>query len=229
MPPVLVADDVPNGDASPPLYRGSSSDPTFGYLIGMALAVGLTPLIPDSADLRYVVLWAVLAGFGVLAWLFGVTTRITQEEPENLVWGAVFGGIVAVPLLLVGGSTLSTSVHLLFRTSIGGEVQVLPMGAALALLVFVQPLAESLFFRGVMQENRPFMLVALLASIWSAALYYPMLDIGEYPVVGFVITVVIVIVNLAYSYVRRRNGLAAAWVCQIVVNVLLLFIPFIGS
>jgi hypothetical protein len=30
---------------------------------------------------------------------------------------------------------------------------------------------------------------------------------------------------MIYSYVRQRNGLAAAWLCQIVVNVVVLFLP----
>jgi hypothetical protein len=33
--------------------------------------------------------------------------------------------------------------------------------------------------------------------------------------------------NLIYSYVRQRNGLAAAWICQIVANIVLLFLPLL--
>jgi hypothetical protein len=31
---------------------------------------------------------------------------------------------------------------------------------------------------------------------------------------------------MTYSYVRQRNGLAAAWAAQIVVNLLVMFLPF---
>jgi hypothetical protein len=34
--------------------------------------------------------------------------------------------------------------------------------------------------------------------------------------------------NLLYGYVRNRNGLAAAWICQMTVNLVLLFFPFTG-
>lgn len=231
-PPRVEPDDVPEIRRVAPrrdavTYRSSGSDPTFGYLISMALAVGLAPIVPWNADLRYALIWLVMAGFGVLTWLFGRMTRIGRESPENIIWGAVFGLIIAVPMLTIGGSTLSTTVHLMFRTGIGEEIRALPAGTALALLVFVMPLAESLFFRGVMQENRSFWLVGVLSSLWSLVVFMPMLDIGTYPVIGVIIGIALVMMNLIYAYVRQRNGLAAAWVCQIVVNVVLLFLTFI--
>ena len=36
----------------PVAYRGAANDPAFGYLIALALSIGLTAL-PNSADLRY--------------------------------------------------------------------------------------------------------------------------------------------------------------------------------
>ncbi len=211
------------------IYRGQNSDPTFGYLIALALCVGLIPLIPENSDLRYVIGWSILGGFGVLSWLLGSSARIEQELPENLVWGVIFGVIIAVPFLIVGGGTLATTAHLLFRVSVGGTVRELTPGSVVALLVFVQPLAETLFFRGVMQEHRSGWLVALLASIWSMVLFLPMLDIGRFPGVGIIIGTALVLMNAMYSYVRGRNGLAAAWLCQIVVGFVLLFLPFITT
>lgn len=205
-------------------YRGASSDPTFGYVIAIALSVGLTPLIPGGQiDLRYTILWMVVAGFGVLAWLLGNMPRIGQETPENLGWGIIFGMILATPLLAFGGETLRRTDILLFGHMSTGET--------LAYLVFVIPLSETLFFRGVLQENRPFLLVGLLSSIWSVLVFFPVFweEIGTYPAVAMVIGIVLVMMNLLYSYVRERNGLAAAWLCQIVVNLVLLFIPFIGN
>jgi hypothetical protein len=211
------------------IYRGQSSDPTFGFLIALALCVGLIPLIPENSDLRYVIGWSILALFGVMAWLLGTSSIIEREKPENLVWGAIFGVIIAVPFLIVGGGTLATTAHLLFRVSVGNAVQELTPGAVVALVVFVQPLAETLFFRGVMQEHRAGWLVALLASLWSMVLFFPMLDIGRYPGVGIIIGTALVLMNAVYSYVRGRNGLAAAWLCQIVVGFVLLFLPFITT
>jgi hypothetical protein len=209
-------------------YRASSSDPTFGFLVALALSVGLTPLNPENADLRYAAVWTVLGAFGVLAWLLGDTERIEKEVLENLVWGVVFGLILGAPMLLAGGDTLATTVHLLFRTGIDGEIHSLPFGTVLVILVFAMPTAETLFFRGLMQHGRAFWLVGILSSLWSILLFFPMIEVVEFPIVALIIATVLTMMNLMYSYVRRRNGLAAAWLCQIIVNLVLLFIPYVS-
>lgn len=203
------------------LARGNSSDPTFGYLIGLALAVGLMALPDDQRDLRYSILWMVIAGFGVLAWLFSNRIpHIGQETPENASWGLVFGLIIAVPLLAVGGNTLTTTVNLLFMG--------MSWGTLLAYLVFVMPLAETLFFRGLLQEDYPFWVVGLLSSLWGGVFFFPLLDVGAYPAVIALLALALLMMNIIYSYVRQRNGLAAAWICQIIVNLVLIFIPYIS-
>lgn len=220
-------DDEDDEDDEPLRYRGTGSDPMFGYLIVMALNFGLLPLIPNNADLRYTLVWGLLGLFGVMAWLFGTTTRISREKVGDLVWGGIFGLIIAAPLLLIGGSTLTAAVQRLFLTSVGGGINPLPPGTVLAYLVFVMPLAETLFFRGFMQQNRPFPLVSGLSSLWSIVMFVPMLDVGRFPLVALIIAIVLTLMNLVYGYVRQRNGLAAAWVCQIVINLVLLFLPFV--
>lgn len=210
-------------------YRSAGSDPTFGFLVALALSVGLAPLVPASADIRYTVVWLALGVFGVLAWLVGDTERIETETLENLVWGVVFGAILAVPVLLFGGDTLATTVKLIFRTSVNGQITPLPPGAVLAFLVFAMPTAETLFFRGLMQYSRPFWLVGVLSSVWSVLLFFPMLEVGRYPVIAVIIGTALAMMNFLYSYVRRRNGLAAAWLCQITVNLVLLFIPYLSG
>ncbi|MCC6616759.1 MAG: CPBP family intramembrane metalloprotease [Anaerolineae bacterium] len=209
-------------------YRGSSNDQTFGYLIALALAVGLTPALPANGDMRYTLVWAVMAGFGVLGWLFGTMQRIEQEIPENVAWGIIFGIIVGAPLLLVGGSALTTTVERLFSFEADGVLTVLPAGVVLAYLVFVMPVAETLFFRGLMQERRPFWLVGVLSTVWSLVLFAPMLDLFNFPGVAILIGIALLLMNMIYGYVRERNGLAAAWLCQITVNILVLFVPFIS-
>ena len=202
-------------------FRGASNDPTFGYLIALALAVGLTALPPDQRDLRYTILWMVPAGFGVLAWLLGRSARISEEIPENLAWGVAFALIIATPLLAVGGSTLTATVNRLFFG--------MSWGTLLAYVVFVMPLAETLFFRGLLQQERPFWIVGLMSTLWSAVLFLPILDIGTYPAIATVIVLAFLMMNMIYSYVKQRNSLAAAWLCQIVVNLVLIFVPYANS
>lgn len=215
------AEDDDLGDAGPVGYRAVGSDPMFGYLIALALAVGLTALPPEQRDLRYTILWMIPAGFGVLAWLMGSSARIQEETPENIAWGIAFALIIATPLLAVGGSTLTVTIRRLFLG--------MSPGALLAYLVFVMPLAETLFFRGLLQQERPFWLVALMSSLWSALLFFPQLEVATYPAIVTVIGLALVMMNLMYGYVRRRNGMAAAWVCQIVVNLVLIFFPYVSS
>ncbi|MBL8164841.1 MAG: hypothetical protein JNJ61_22840 [Anaerolineae bacterium] len=203
----------------PVAYRGTTSDPVFGYLIAVALSIGLLPLIPADADLRYVLIWTVMAGFGVLAWLLGNSARIWMETPENLGWGIIFGLIISVSFLLLGGETLRVTSQRLFINMSKGEV--------LAFLIFVIPLSETLFFRGVLQETRPFWVVGTLSSLWSVLVFFPLLDVRAYPAVALIIFTALVMMNVIYSYVRQRNGLAAAWLCQIVVNMVLLFLPLL--
>jgi hypothetical protein len=218
-------DDEDDEDDEPVRTRGGS-DPTFGYLLALALSFGLLPLIPQNADMRYTLAWAALGLFGVLAWLFGNTQRIERDNLADVAYGAIVGAIVAAPLLLVGGSTLTAAVERMFLTGIGGSVQPLPPGVVLAYLVFVMPLGETLFFRGLMQSSRTVWVVGGLSSLWSILLFVPMMDVSRFPLVAVIISVVLVVVNTVYSYVCQRSGLAAAWVCQIVVNLILLFVPY---
>ena len=56
-----------------------------------------------------------------------------------------------------------------------------------------------------------------------------MLEVTKFPAVAVIIGTALVMMNMIYAYVRQRNGLAAAWICQIVVNLILLFLPFVGG
>lgn len=211
-----------------PLQRSSYTDPTFVYIIGLALVLGLAPLTPANTDWRYALAWGLLGGFSVYTWLLGRMERIEKENSQDLLWGIVFGIILGTPLLFVGGNPLQTTVQLMFRTNIEGQLLPLPPATALMLLVFVMPLAETLFFRGLMQAHRPFWMVGIAASIWSVLLLFPTLNIREFPFIAVILGIALIMMNMLYSYVRARNGLAAAWLCQIVVNLILLFIPRLG-
>jgi hypothetical protein len=209
--------------------RITGTDPTFGLLFAFALNIGLAPLVPELSDLRFVVATGVLAFFGVFAWLLGETERIGKERIDNLVWGIVFGVIIGLPILFVGGTTLQTTVELIFRTGGANETIVnLSPASVLALVVFVLPLGETLFFRGLMQFGRAFWLVGAVASVWSILLFFPLVEIGRYPVVAVLIGSTLILVNMIYSYVRQRNGVAAAWLCQITIGILVLFLPYVG-
>lgn len=203
-------------------YRGSTSDPFFGFLIAIALSVGLTPLLPENADLRFSLAWGALAGVSVLSWLLGSSERIGQERPENIAWGFIYGLMFGVPFL----------IFLREPILIPATDQMFPRfsaGTLLAYLVFVMPISETLFFRGLLQNQLVFWVVGLLATLWNIVLFFPVMwqEMVEFPAVAFVIAITLLMMNMIYVYVRERNGLAAAWICQIVANLLMLFIPFL--
>lgn len=221
-PSLLTPDDAPSSaviEDAPRANRGGRTDPAFGLLLALAVSIGLAPLLPANADLRYSLAWGTLAVIGVLAWLLGNAPRIEQEQPENLLWGVGFGLLVGTPFLLFGNDILGRAVPVLFPG--------LSAGAILAYLIFVMPLAETLFFRSLMQQTLNWVAVGALSSAWSAVLIFPVIwsELLTAPAVGVVFAITLLTVNLLYSYVRDRNGLAAAWLCQIVINLLLLFVP----
>lgn len=211
-----VGDDAASGDER---YRGGSSDPAFGFVLAIALSIGLTPVLPANADLRYTLAWGALAGVGVIAWLLGSAERIAQEDPANVGWGIGFGLLLATPFALFFQSTFGTASRLIFPD--------MTMGTVLAYLIFVMPLAETLFFRGLLQRQLNFWIVGVLGGMWSIVLFFPVMwgQIVVYPAVAAFLAIALVVMNLLYSYVRERNSLAAAWIAQIVASLILFFIP----
>jgi len=216
-----AADVQPTSTASRITYRGATSDPLFGFLIASAIAIGLTPMLPGSADLRYTLAWSALAIVGVLAWLLGNAERIEQEDPVDLAWGVGFGLLMSVPVMLFFFNTLQSAARLVFPE--------LGAGTVLAYLIFVMPLSETLFFRGVMQQHLEFWIVGALGGLWSVLIFFPVMwgELLTAPIVAIFLAVVLLMANLMYSYVYERNGLAASWLCQIVTGLLVLFLPFI--
>ena len=200
-------------------YRGAS-DPLFGFIIAAALSVGLTPLLPDSVELRYTLAWGALAGVSVLSWLLGNMERIGQERPDNLGWGVLYGVLLGIPFLVfLSQHVLGPASDRLFPG--------MSAGGLLAFLVFVMPLAETLFFRGLLQDQLMFWIVGLLATLWNIVLFFPVMwqSITDHQAVALVIVILLLVTNLLYVYVRERNGLASAWICQIVCNLIILYVP----
>jgi hypothetical protein len=152
--------------------------------------------------------------------------RIGRESAVNLAWGAGFGLLVGVPVFIAGGSILTAATRQLFRTGIEGTVEALPGGVVLAYLVFVIPTAETLMFRGLLQSGRSLLVVGIAGSAWSVLFFLPMIDLSRFPVVAFILAILLTLFNMTYAYVRHRNGLAAAWLAQVLINVLVFYLPY---
>jgi membrane protease YdiL (CAAX protease family) len=195
-------------------------DPVFGYIMVMALSIGLTPV---QANVRYVLLWAFMAAMGGMAFVIGSGIRFKATNPGDLVWGIGLGLFTGGALLFVDTHTLATASERLFGA--GGNDKALVDTWVFQTTVFVMPIAESLFFRGAMQRVHQIPVVALLASVWSMLMFFPNLGLGETPAVGVVFGTALVLLNFLYSYVNFRYGLAASFFCQISAGTLLLLVP----
>lgn len=215
-------DEQPKEGKTRAMSRGATSDPFFGFLIAIALSIGLIPLLPDNADLRYTLAWGALAGISVLAWLLGSMERISHERPENIAWGVIYGVMLGIPFLLfLRQPILVPSSQQMFPG--------MSAGTLLAYLIFVMPVSETLFFRGLLQNQLVFWVVGLLAALWNVMLFFPVMwqSVLRFPAVAVVIAIVLLMMNMIYAYVRERNGLAASWICQIIANLIILYIPFL--
>jgi membrane protease YdiL (CAAX protease family) len=212
-------DDEPE-ESEPSRRHRQDLDPVLGYILVMALSVGLTPL---EANARYVLLWAAMAAMGGMAFLLGSGIRFKVSDPGDLFWGVAFGLFVGGALMLVGADTLQETSERLFNG--GQENNVLLDTWVFQATVFVMPLSETLFFRGAMQRVHPVPVVSLLASLWSGLMFFPHLGLGETPVVGVVIGTALVLLNFLYSYVHFRHGLASSFFCQVCAGTLLLLVP----
>lgn len=200
--------------------RRQDLDPVFGYILAMALSVGLTPL---QANVRYMVLWTLLAVMGGMAFMLGSGMRFKVNDPGDLFWGIGLGLFGGGALMLVGADTLAETSERLFNAGQPGS-PLLDTWVFQA-TVFVMPVAESLYFRGAMQRAHPIPVVTGLASAWTILLFFPNLGLSHSPMVGVVIGAALVLLNFLYSYVNHRNGLAASFLCQVVAGTLVLLVP----
>ena len=202
--------------------RGPTSDPVFGFMIAAALSIGLTPLLPDNADLRYTLAWGALSGVSVLTWLLGHMERIGNERPENIGWGVLYGLMLGIPFMVVLREAILEPATAEMFPGISA-------GSLLAFLVFVMPMSETLFFRGLLQRRLPFWIVGVLGTLWNLVLFFPVMwqTVTELHAVTLVLVIVLLLMNMTFVYVRERNGLAASWLCQIVANLIILYIPFL--
>lgn len=192
-------------------------DPLFAYLVLMGLSFGLTPLASGQPNGRYSILWTLLALVTLASRLMDDDRVEVQVKPGQMLWGAGWGLVVGLPLLLVGPGLLADVSHRIFVA--------VPDGMVFQSIVFVMVTTETAFFRGLLQATRPAGVVAAAASLWSILLFFPTMDVIGYPSLALIAGIFIVLLNILYSYVRQRNGVAAAWVAQMLVSLAWLFLP----
>ena len=207
-------------DDERPRAAHREADPIFAYLLLISLAIGLAPL---EAMVRYSILWTLMSVLGAVAYLLGGMKGMREASLDDLVWGIAFGSVSSFPFLLVFGSALGTVTERMFDVD-DTPARVMDTWVFMA-VAFVVPLSETLFFRGGLQSVRSLPLTTLLATFWSAVLFFPHMELAGRETIGAIMLIVFSLLNFMYSYVRFRNGLAAAWLSQVVSYTLLWFFP----
>ncbi len=228
--PPLAPAAGPAADAAPALQAGSAEspdaaptltpvpvqrfDPVYPLLLFLALGVG-TFYIHLEPITRYTLLWTVLAALGAGLTLFNSRGTPRLIAAAGLGWGASFGLVFSLPLFILVGSGLAGLVGVLYPA----------IGPATLFqsLVFVGPLGETLFFRGALQERRGFVASVLGAGLSGLIFYWP--ATSQAPIYLLAAGLFTTVLAGVYSFIRTRYGLIAAYVCQVTVNLLLLFMP----
>jgi len=180
------------------------------YLFLVFVAVGLgTVLIKQPA--RLAILWSALALLGGI--YRGLRDVPVGFSPSSVGRGAVFGLVIAVPVLTFFAGPLKAFNERLYGTS-----------DAVALfyqLCFVAAPVEEYFFRGILQPR--------LSSSLSLGLYLVAMLIFFLPHVPFLAAIIAVvslgILGIVCSGISQQYGLAAAIACHVVVAFVLQVVP----
>lgn len=200
--------------------RQREADPIFVLMVIGAVSIGLSPV---DANTRYLILWTFLGAAGLVSYTLGMSQRLNLVNINDLISGVVFGLATGISFLIPLGNALNTISDRMF--SVDSTPDKIMDSWVFMAVVFVQPAAETLFFRGAMQQFRNMAITAALATLWTSLLFFPHMELANALSVALTLGVFFIFLNFLYSYVRFRNGLAAAWICQMIAGGFLWFIP----
>lgn len=189
-------------------------DPLYALALYLALGIG-TILFMENLEVRYTVLWATLIGMGGLLTLFETPRRPGRITITNLTWGLFIGLVIGLPLLVTVSQGLAETASLLFPYA--------SLPTLFRSLVFIAPLGETLFFRGRLQERHGIVTSIVGAGLSNVIFFWP--AVAETPIYLTALIVFYTVLAGIYSFLRARNGLSAALICQATINTLLIFVP----
>jgi hypothetical protein len=201
---------------------GERIDPMVAFIFYLALGAGVALSGVDTL-IRYTVLWTALIALGAALRLVDSPRPIGAMASDNLVWGFGIGFIVGLPFLVAVRPGLIAGASALYP-----DLGVVPMGFSLVVLfqsiVLVGPLGETLFFRGAIQDRRGIGASITTAGANNILFYLPLVLGGSGMLPGVAIFYLTALAGV-YSFVRLRYGMTAALICQMTVNLMLLFVP----
>ena len=175
----------------------------------------------------------------LLLWLVyreGQSIRLRYEFAE-IGRGAGIGLAIGLPLLILAYRPLMTAIPILYvgvpalagvmpatETLIVNEPDVL--GALMFVsLVLLAPLAEGLFFYGILHRELGFLIGTGCYAIANVILFLP--TVGGFWAILLAVCGATAVLGVVYGFLYERYGLATSIVCHMAVNLVLLFLPVI--
>jgi membrane protease YdiL (CAAX protease family) len=196
--------------SAPGLLGAWILNPYLSFLL--LIGVGMATLRVDY-ELRLALLWLVLLA---LVLLYAETGRLKADYSLlNLARGALLGTVVALPFFLFAKDFFYATASRLYRVE---NLQVLVERA-----VFLVPLLEESFFRGLVQRERGLRDGALLFGLMQVLYFFP--EVSAFPLVIASMFVGMTLLGLLYGYMHQRYGLTASIGCHVAVNSVLLVFP----
>ena len=184
--------------------------PYLAFLLLTGIGVAILRL---DHQLRLTVLWLVLLG---LVLLYGNSRPLKGNYGLlNLARGALLGTVVALPFFLVGQDFFHATASRLYGID---DLQVL-----LERAVFLVPILEESYFRGVVQRERGLLDGAVLFGLAQGLYFISAVSIFPLVIAGVVLGSVLL--GLLYGYVCQRYGLTASIGCHVAVNLMLFVLP----
>lgn len=180
----------------------------FAALCGIGVAT-----LQLGHSLRLTVLWLVLLG---LVLLYAQSGRLKADYSMlNLVRGALVGAVVALPFYILASSFFYATASRLYGVQ---DLQVL-----LERAVFLVPILEEGFFRGIVQREKGLQCAAVFFGLAQVLYFLPLA--ASFPLVVGAVAVGMAVLGLLYGYLFRRYGLTASIAGHVVVNFILLVLP----
>jgi membrane protease YdiL (CAAX protease family) len=192
------------------LLVGWVLNPYLAFLLLLGIGVASFRV---AHQLRLTLIWLVLL---VLVLLYADSGRLKANYSLlNLLRGMLTGAIIALPLFLFAKDFFHATALHLYGVD---DPQVL-----LERAVFLVPILEESFFRGIVQRERGKMDGALLFGL-AQALYF-ISAANVFPVVIGAVALGTILLGLLYGSLYERYGLTSSIGCHIAVNFVLLVLP----
>jgi membrane protease YdiL (CAAX protease family) len=184
----------------------------FLLLVGVGLAS-----IRLSHPLRLSLLWLLLLA---LVLLYAQSGRLKSDYSlANIGRGALIGAVVALPFYLFAKDFFYATASWLYSVK---DLQVL-----LERAVFIVPLLEESYFRGVVQRERGLVEGAVLFGLTQALYFVSAVDV--YFAVIAAVVLGMVLAGLLYGYLYKRYGLTASIAGHVAVNFVLFVLPALAT